>query len=70
MQGQMLLRATIEENTKGGASALASETMPMFFNVIKRGELAQLPKCLPHKHKDWSLDSSKPCKNQVHDTHV
>lgn len=46
----------MEESTKGGASALASEMVPMFFNTTKSGALSQLPKCLPHKHKDWSLD--------------
>lgn len=53
----MLLRATMGENTKGGAFAIASETVPVFFNTIKRGELVQVPKCLPHEHKDWNLDS-------------
>lgn len=32
----MLLRATMEESTKGGASALASEMVPMFYQYNQK----------------------------------
>lgn len=60
-QGQILRRATMEENTKGYVAAIAavSEVVPVLFSTIKKHcfVLTQLPKCLPCKHEDSGSDS-------------